>query len=491
MLPGMVSPSCRSPFIRHSVGAVREPPCFADEERDDAVIVNRAASGVYLLGTRILNDTRNCGDMTHNDPRENIQTAFSGSLFAGDFLCDGIKHEDEWKEYDDSALDALEGDLRKIFDAFPIGGSPNESQTEDDLIWCVLRRLGWESNLRQQNLSDRGRREVPDGLLFENEEEKAKANRVPEGPGRYEFGLAIVESKRWERPLDRRSGSDLSPQLPLNFAQASPGTPRRPVMETAPSTQMLRYLRRVDDLTTGKLRWGILTNGARWRLYFQGVRSVSEQFFEVDLARVLNLPGHSEGLFAFPEDARRHCLIVFALMFRREAFLPLSTESRTFHQLAMDQGRRYEKRVADSLYEQIFQDKQRRDKQEENPIFPELVAAIAAAAPDASLPEVREAALVILYRLLFILYAEDRNLLPVRDSHYDDYGLRKVRDNIERRKNLRILSRRAPLPTGRHSTISVGRLIRATPPSACRPITAGFSTPSARRFSGGSGFPIR
>jgi hypothetical protein len=53
---------------------------------------------------------------------------------------------------------------------------------------------------------------------------------------------------------------------------------------------MLRYLRRVDDLTTGKLRWGILTNGARWRLYYQGARSVSEQFFELDLGVVLCNP---------------------------------------------------------------------------------------------------------------------------------------------------------------------------------------------------------
>lgn len=34
------------------------------------------------------------------------------------------------------------------------------------------------------------------------------------------------------------------------------------------------------------------------------------------------------------------------------------------------------------------------------------------------LDEVREAALVLLYRLLFLFYAEDRNLLPVRDDRY-------------------------------------------------------------------------
>ena len=68
--------------------------------------------------------------------------------------------------------------------------------------------------------------------------------------------------------------------------------------------------------------------------------------------------------------------------------------------------------------------------------FPELAKAIAAAAPAAPLQEVREAALILLYRLLFILYAEDRNLLPVRERRYDEYGLRdKVRGDIGRRKD--------------------------------------------------------
>ena len=42
--------------------------------------------------------------------------------------------------------------------------------------------------------------------------------------------------------------------------------------------------------------------------------------------------------------------------------------------------------------------------------------------------------MIFLYRLLFVLYAEDRGLLPVHDARYDDYGLRKpVRDEIGRR----------------------------------------------------------
>ena len=42
-------PSRRSGLARHPVGAVREPPCLGDEERGDAGIVNRAASGLYVF----------------------------------------------------------------------------------------------------------------------------------------------------------------------------------------------------------------------------------------------------------------------------------------------------------------------------------------------------------------------------------------------------------------------------------------------------------
>ena len=334
-----------------------------------------------------------------------IDTAFQGSLFANDFLCESVAETSDWQAMDDAAICELEAALRAIFDGFPFAGAPNESQTEDDSIWPVFGVLGWTASLRQQNLSATGREDVPDGLLFADEAAKGRANRFAQEWRRYEHGLAVVESKRWQRPLDRRSG--------------------RAGEDTAPSTQMLRYLRRVDDLTTGRLRWGILTNGARWRLYYQGARSVSEQFFEVDLPAILDLPGHNDGLFALDDAERRHCLKLFALVFRREAFLPGAVDERTFHQRAIEEGRFYEERVAASLSDLVF-----------GQVFPELARAIAASAPDAPLPEVREAALILLYRLLFILYAEDRDLLPVRDERYDDYGLRdKVRGDIGDRKD--------------------------------------------------------
>ena len=331
--------------------------------------------------------------------------ASQGSLFTSDFLTESIQVQPEWSAMSDCEIDAWETALRAIFDNFPVTRTPNEGQTESDLIWPVLEALGWEDFLVQQNLSPRGREDVPDGLLFESAEMKAKANCFQEEWKRYGLGRVVVESKRWARPLDRRSG--------------------RRGEETAPSTQMLRYLRRIDDVSDGGLRWGILTNGAKWRLYFSGARSVSEQFFELDIAAILDLPGHNEGEFALQEDTRRHWLKVFLLIFRREAFVSADADPRTFHEKALEEGKFYEERVAEDLSNKVFGN-----------VFPDLVRAIVKAVPGANLKEVREAALILLYRLLFILYAEDRDLLPVRDTRYDDYGLRnKVRIDVGERKD--------------------------------------------------------
>ena len=327
-----------------------------------------------------------------------------GTLFTEGFLRGSIVDLDDWEALDDETLRSLESSIQAVFDRFPAAGNPNESQTEDDLIWPILGCLGWTASLRQQNLTVYGRENVPDGLLFGDDAAKGRANDFVEEWKRYRFGLAIVESKRWLRPLDRRSG--------------------RTGEETAPSTQMLRYLRRVDDLTDGALRWGILTNGACWRLYYQGARSVSEQFLEIDLAAVLGRPGYGDGLFAVEASERHHILKVFALAFRRRSFLR-DVDGRTFHRRALDEGRFYEERVAASLSGLVF------DK-----VFPDLVRAIAAVGPAAHGDDVREAALVLLYRLLFIFYAEDRDLLPIRDDRYDDYGLRnRVRRDVGRRKD--------------------------------------------------------
>lgn len=326
---------------------------------------------------------------------------FGGNLFSSDFLSQSVTESTAWQALSDEKIEVLFDRLNTCYNGFPSAQSPNESRTEDDLIWPILAAIGWTQHMRQQNLSISGRADVPDGLLFIDDQAKAKADDFPEDHKKYQFGAVVVESKRWGRPLDRQSGKRGE--------------------EIAPSTQMLRYLRRVDDLTDGGLRWGFLTNGAKWRLYYAGARSRSEQFFEMDLSQLFDMGGPD--LFALDEAEKRHALKVFLLVFGQPSFVLSGVDQQTFHQRALAEGKFYEERVASNLSKLVF-----------NQVFPLLARSLAEAAPEADLQEVRAAALILLYRLLFILYAEDRNLLPVNDERYDDYGLRdKVRMDVGNR----------------------------------------------------------
>jgi hypothetical protein len=147
----------------------------------------------------------------------------------------------------------------------------------------------------------------------------------------------------------------------------------------------LRYLSRAEVLSNRKIQWAILTNGRQWRLYHQGAKSRLEEYFEVDVAWLLGLPGSQGDLvaqlrppvFASDEEWRNHLLDVMWLMFRREAFLP-GAGGRTFHQIALAEGREWEARVRESVADVVFRD-----------VFPELLRALRRADPQA--PPVRRA----------------------------------------------------------------------------------------------------
>jgi hypothetical protein len=58
----------------------------------------------------------------------------------------------------------------------------------------------------------------------------------------------------------------------------------------------------------------------------------------------------------------------------------------------------------------------------------------AASLDAAALNEIREGALILLYRLLFVLYAEDRDMLPDESGPYADYSLTKLRNEVADKK---------------------------------------------------------
>lgn len=99
------------------------------------------------------------------------------NLFTRDYLLEGIERTEPWKNLDDIRVAALKQRLMTIANNFLKIAKPNEAETEKDFIYPILEALGWSDYQVQQILSRKGRKQVPDALLF--------ADR---GAGTYVFG---------------------------------------------------------------------------------------------------------------------------------------------------------------------------------------------------------------------------------------------------------------------------------------------------------------
>jgi len=312
-----------------------------------------------------------------------------GQLFTTYFLEEGIHRTEAWQEAlaKPSELESFRAQAHALLDNAASFHSINEASTEHELIRPLLELLGWTDFLPQQG-SD-SNEDIPDHLLFGDPAAKARAVNKP-ASARYPDALAVAESKRFGRPLDAHDKDEHN----------KPGTPH---------AQILRYLSTADINSDGRIRWGILTNGNIWRLYDRRARPRASGYHEINLDAAVRL-----------DDS--HAVRAFRLFFGRASFSPRHGAQTSFLEDAIAEGLRNEERVAGDLSGTVFEK-----------VYPALIRALADESA-ADLEDVRQAALILLYRLLFLLYAEDRDLLPVNDSRYDDYGLRKsVRDDIAQR----------------------------------------------------------
>ena len=312
-----------------------------------------------------------------------------GNLFSEYFLKEGILSTPDWENLDSEAATKIWNEIQKIVGSFEKRVAPDEADTETDLIEPILKLLGFEY-ARQKPLSHKRRSDVPDYVLFPDKEARERFILSE----RWNTAVAILEAKRWERRLDRGDRSD-------------------PLDPRTPSAQMLRYLSLAETISNGKIIWGILTNGRIWRLYYQRAISRIDGYVEFDLL---------EAAKDFKEFKR------FYLIFRKEAFIPAPWRPHTtFLELALEEGKRWEIRVSQTLKDKIFTE-----------IFPAIAHGFLHNAQQKGrridndlLDEIYHGTLVFLYRLLFLFYAEDRDLMPVRLDGYYVYSLSRMRDEIE------------------------------------------------------------
>ena len=135
----------------------------------------------------------------------------------------------------------------------------------------------------------------------------------------------------------------------------------------------------------------MLTNGRLWRLYHKDSSKKLDVYYEVDLPALIE-PGDAEA-FKY-----------FWLFFRREAFLPDSAAhgAPAWLDLVLAESLAYQQGISEGL-----KDASLRGVGCPGPGLPRLPRQ----RPDADTRHwraIHDNSLIVLYRLLFILYAEDR-----------------------------------------------------------------------------------
>jgi len=249
----------------------------------------------------------------------------------------------------------------------------NEAQTEDDWIKPVLRAMGHTFEVQAWLKTPDGAKR-PDYFFYrDNAALVANKNKILDADDLEQGAFAVGDAKSWDRPLDR------------TIRGASKGSD--PFNNKNPSFQIFFYM-----LHSG-LPWGILTNGRQWRLYHTRTAHKLEVFYEVDLPALLE----SNNVDAF---------LYFYTFFRRSAFDPgpLSLE------YILTASTEYAQGVSDSLRQQVY-DALRYVAQgfldyTDNHLTP---------TPETN-KLIYDNSLILLYRVLFILYAEARDLLPLQDN---------------------------------------------------------------------------
>jgi len=325
------------------------------------------------------------------------------SLFSQHYLQARLPEHGEWG-----------ADPRPVFEtvralwerARALGGSWNEAQTEQEFVKPVLDALGWSYIVQVKAQRRGGSLTRPDYALFSDPAAQAQAYpHQGDDDAFYGRAAAIAEAKYWGRPL---SATDAGGR---NTWKA----------ESNPSHQMVSYL------VGTRCPWGILTNGRAWRLYSREVSSTASEFYEVDLGLVFDnfLPlalqeRGARGEVAGPTPDQLADFKRWWLFFRRDAFLP-DARGRSFVQQVREGSASYAKRVSDKLKGLVFAE-----------VMPEIANGFIAyrreqlgirEETDASLREIYAAGLSLLYKLLFVLYAEARDLLPMRSTGYREQSV--------------------------------------------------------------------
>ena len=297
----------------------------------------------------------------------------TGDLFSDHYLKARVRHNAWWPG--DAEAKPIWEFCKALYDKRYLAcAKNNEMFTRQELLNKILEKLGfgWTDNLAQPETKQQLE---PDYIVFANDAEK-EAVINQDAAHRYRAAIAILEAKKLHHPLSQISKTQ----------------------QRYPHQQIRDYLNEAQVLT-----WGILTNGNEWRLYCRDTKP--SHFFAINFELAIQSLDAFKlflALFspaAFVRDAQGKCRLDHV----RESALAAQSE------------------LEEDLRQRIFA------------IVEILANGFAGRAEnevtEADLPALYDTCLIFLYRLLFILYAEGRQLLPVEPKsrkYYKELSLARL-----------------------------------------------------------------
>jgi hypothetical protein len=261
----------------------------------------------------------------------------------------------------------------------------NEAQLESGFIFPLLTKLDWHC-VAKQVITVQGKQAIPDWCLALD---STGAQTIIKSSG-HEAIAAICEAKEWNQKLDT-------------------GKAKR---EENPHHQLQDYL------STLRIRFGFLTNGRLWRLYDTDRITAQKTYLEFDLQCIMSLEDEAEKAVA---------LSLFAFFFGRDAYVHPAENQESRIEQAIVESDAFSLEVEENLKAVIY------GVVGEESLFELMGKAIyeANAEKEPSLTSVYENSAMLIFRLLFIVYFEDKNrALLDRHSFYKQHSLGNIYRNL-------------------------------------------------------------
>ena len=186
-------------------------------------------------------------------------------LFSNHYLKDTLRNREPWNEVPDEEVreaydeiaDLMESKSGRVEDY-------NEAQLERNLIRPIFDILGIPFEIEETVMRNARR---PDYGFFPSAD---AADAAFDREDFYEESIAVADAKRWGRKLDTRG------EAKRDFEN--------------PSYQIHRYLQETPT------QWAVLTNGEKWRLYYEPTSHRLDSYYEIDLPAILNAVAEDDNI---------------------------------------------------------------------------------------------------------------------------------------------------------------------------------------------------